>query len=171
LRSQWLWPGYNRPPFWAYTFNETKTRPIPAGSGWLDYLVVQLGESPGTAPVGYSLVINQFIATGQVSPIVSGLRYRFLLKGTRLRSEEFDITNDIERHVDHGAARPWPAMQRRTFIQVGNQQLLVLQVNNTGGATTKAFASLAGWYYPNLGDMPRGSQEAGSQQDQDRFNG
>lgn len=158
-------PSYSRPPFWAKPLNETRTRPVAAGSGWLDYITLQLGQTPGLAPVGYSLVIDRYIATGEASPITSGLLYRFLVRGTHLREQEFDITNDIERHVDHAAAVPWPAMQRRIYIHVGNQQRLVLQVNNTGGASTKAYASISGYYYPNLGDLPRSSQESGGGQE------
>jgi len=152
-------PSYTRPPFWALTFNETRTRPVAAGSGWLDYIFLQLGEQPGLAPVGHSLVINQFIATGESSPITSGLLYRFIIRGARQAVQEFNITNNIERHVDHAAALPWPAMQRRIYLHLSNQQQLVLQVNNTGDESTRAFASLSGWYYPNLRDSTRGQQE------------
>ncbi len=164
-------PAYSRPPFWAKAFNETKTRPVVAGSGWLDYITIQLGQEPGLAPVGYSLVVNQYIATGDVSPLVSGLVYRFIVRGMHLREQEFDITNTVERHVDHAAAKPWPAMQRRIYIHVGNQQRLVLQVNNQGGDETKAYASLAGYYYPNLLDLPRSSQETGSGGEEDSARG
>ena len=152
-------PSYSRPPFWALPLNESKTRPIPAGSGWIDYIDLHLGMQ--LAPTGHSARVQWFIASGADSPITSGLLYRFKYNGALLASQEFDITNDIERHIDHLAAMPYLAQPRRLDLHLRNESRLVLQVNNTGGATTLAFASLMGYYYPNLGDLDRGSLERG----------
>jgi len=158
-------PSYSRPPYWALPLNETRTRPIPALSGWLNYITIHMGQQPGLAPAGYSARVQYYIASGEVSPITSGLLYRFVYNGVLLRSEEFDITNDIERHIDHLAAMPFPAQPRRLDQHVRNDGRLVLQVNNTGGAIAMAFAALMGYYYPNLGDRDRGALERGSGND------
>ncbi len=158
-------PSYSRPPYWGLPLNESRTRPIPAASGWLDYIVLHLGKTPGQAPDGYSARVQYYIASGNESPITSGLLYRFVYNGQLLRSQEFDITNDIERHIDHLAAMPYPAQPRRIDLHLRNNSRLVLQVNNTGGSPTYAFASLMGYYYPNLGDLDRGALERGTRND------
>lgn len=158
-------PSYARPPFWAYPLNENRTRPVPAGSGWLDYITLHLGQEPGLAPNGYSARVQYYIASGDESPITSGLLYRFLYNGQLVPEQEFDITNDIERHVDHAAAIPYPAMTRRLDFHIRNNGRFVLQVNNTGPSTVIALAALCGYYYPNLGDRDRGALERGSGND------
>lgn len=157
-------PSYSRPPYWALPLNITKTRPIPAASGWLEYLVIHLGVT-GLAPDGYSARVQYYIASGSVDPTTSGLRYRFRYNGALLPAQEFDITDGIERHIDHLAAAPYPAMPRRFDLHMRNNSRLVLEVNNTGGASTFAFAALMGYYYPNLGDLDRGAQERGTMND------
>jgi len=155
-------PDWVDPSFWAYPLNQTKTRPVPAASSWLDYLTVRPSRAGGLAPEGYSAVIKGFVATSEADPAVSGIRYRFMLGGRLLPAQEFGITDAIDRHVQRNDTYPWPAFHRRTFIQVSNNQLLTLQVRNTSGAEAVAIAGLYGWFYPNLGTLGKGGQEDGN---------
>lgn len=153
-------PSWVRPPWWAMPINVTRTRPIPAASGWVDYITVQLGQTD-LAPVGYSIRLTGYVATGRNDPLTTGMTYRFLRNGTQLPTQEFDITNTVERHVmRYTETEPWPAFGRKMFFHVPNQSRLVLQVNNPSGAEEIAIAALYGYYYPNLGDVGRGGQES-----------
>lgn len=151
-------PDYARPSYWAKNLSETRCRPIPSGAGWIDYITIQMGQ--GFAPQGYSCVVQYFIATGLLDPATSTLRYRFTQAGIPLPVQEFDINNNIELGVERASAIPWPAMVRRVYLEIQNDRQLVLQVMNTSGAPQLAFAGLFGYYFPNLGDLPRGSIES-----------
>lgn len=154
-------PRWVKQPWWAWPLNVTRTRPIPAGSGWIDYIRIQLGQTD-LAPTGYSLRLAAFTGTGENDPLVTGMTYRFIRNGQRLPAQEFDITNTIEKHLERysGVTFPFPTWARKMFLIVPNDGLLQLQVNNPSGAEELAFASLYGYYYPNLGDQGKGSLEA-----------
>lgn len=153
-------PRWVKPPFWAWPLNETRTRPIPAASGWVDYIDIELGKEPGTAPEGFTLRLAAFIGTTENDPLTTGVTYRFKRNGALLPTQEFDITNTIERHLErYTNPEPYPAFARKMFLIVQNQGHLVLQVNNPSGSTQIAFAALYGYYYPNLGDVGRGGLE------------
>jgi len=156
-------PQWVKPTWWDYPLNETRTRPVPAQSGWLDYIVIQLGVTPGFAPLGYSLRLMAFVGTTRTDPLVNGVTYRFLRNGQQLASQEFDITNTIEKHILRysGVPDPWPAYGRKMFLHVSNQGRLVLQVNNPSMSEQLCPVALYGFYWPNLGDLPRGSLETG----------
>jgi|GEM_PF-1777502 len=153
-------PRWVKPTWWDHPLTVTRTRPIPAASGWLDLISITLGKST-FAPDGYSLRLAGYVATGKNDPLTTGMTYRFIKNGSLLNAQEFDITNTIERHVLRysGVAAPWPAFGRKMFLNVGNNGTLKLQVNNPSGASETAVAALYGYYYPNLGDLPGGSLE------------
>lgn len=155
-------PQWVKPTWWDYPLNLNKTRPVPANSGWLDYLVIQLGVSD-FAPSGYSLRLMAYVATTKTNPLVNGVTYRFLRNGQQLPTQEFDITNTIERHILRysGVPDPWPAYGRKMFLHVPNYGRLVLQVNNPSNTAQLCPVALYGYYWPNLGDLPRGSLETG----------
>ncbi len=163
-------PEYARPSYWSKNLAETRTRPVPpTGGAWLDYITIQMGL--GLAPQGYSAVVQYFITTGEDDPLTSGLRYRFTQAGIPLPVQEFDINNTIELGVDRFATLPWPAMVRRIYIEIQNDRQLVLQVQNNSGDDQLAFAGLFGYYFPNLGDLPRGAIERGGNVDRIRTGG
>jgi hypothetical protein len=160
-------PEYARPSYASKNLSVTKTRPIPSAPGvWVDYITIQNGV--GLSPQGYSAVIQYFTVTGENDPLTSTLRYRFKQSGSVLPTQEFDINNDIELGIDRAAALPWPAMVRRIYIELQNDRQLVLQVQNSSGVDQLAFAGLYGYYFPNLGDLPRGSLERGFSSGTDR---
>ncbi len=149
----------NRPPFDAYTLTKTRTRIIPAGQDWIDYVVIQLGNEE--APNGYAARITGFVASGLEDPATSGLEYRFIFNNYQhMTPQEFILTNGVDLNVNHLAAQPFPSQPRKVTMQLQNDQRMVLQVRNTGGADTVALGALYGWYYPNLGDMPLDAQES-----------
>lgn len=154
-------PLWVKPSWWALPLLATKTRPIPAASGWIDYITIT--PETGFAPSGYSMRIVGFVATGENDPLVTGMTYRFVRGASRLPVQEFDITNTIERHVERysGVAAPWPAWGRKMFLNVINGQRLVLQVNNPDAAPQLAIAAIYGYFYPNLRDLGKGSLETG----------
>jgi hypothetical protein len=151
--------GIARPPFGAYTLTRTKTRIIPAGQAWIDYVVIQMGE--GEAPSGYAARIAGFVASGLLDPATTGIEYRFLINNYQQMSpQEFVLAAGVDLNVDHLAAQPFPSQPRKVMMQLQNDQRLALQVRNTGGVDAVALGAIYGWYYPNLGDMPRDAQES-----------
>jgi hypothetical protein len=166
-------PRWVKPTFWDYPLNETRTRPVPANSGWLDYITIHLGVQPGFAPEGYSLRLMAFVGTTLTDPLTNGVTYRFLKNGFPLPAQEIDITNNIEKGILRysGVPAPWPAYGRKIFLTVQNQGRLVLQVNNPSGDAVLCPAALFGYYFPNLGDLPKGSLErARDESETDRGN-
>jgi hypothetical protein len=153
-------PAWQDPTFWSYPLNETRTRPVPANSGWLNYIVIDLRLQQGFAPEDYTIRLKGFVATGQVDPATSGLEYRFVRGGQMLPTQEFDITDNIERHLERSFPFPYPCFHRRLMLLVTNDSQIVLQVRNASGTPRLAFASLYGYYYPNLGGAGRGTQES-----------
>ena len=173
-------PAYIDPSWWSYPLNVTKTRPIPANSGWLNYLDINTNVGGGLVPTGHVIRLKGYVASGQYDPVVSGLRYRFLESGRHMPDQEFDITDSIERHLERNNPNqfphPFPCFHRRIVITLNNDSRLTLQVNNTSGTVRLAFASLYGYYYPNLLGLSKGGQEAppftdedGSLEDDGRF--
>ncbi len=156
-------PRWVKPTWWDYPLNESRTRPVPNSGVWLDYITIKLGVTPGFAPDGYSLRLMAFVGTTETDPLTNGVTYRFLRNGQHLAEQEFDITNDIEKHVMRysGVPDPWPAFGRKMFIAVQNNGTLVLQVKNSGAGEVICPAALYGYYFPNLGDLPKGSLERG----------
>lgn len=149
--------GVQRPTFASLNLTETRCRTIPAGSGWVDYITIQMNE--GKAAAGYAAFIEFYIASGKTDPATSGLQYRFMLNGALLPSQEFLPPAGVDINVNHLSATPFPAQPRRIAMVVDNDSRLVLQVNNTGGAITTAYAGLFGWYFPNQ-SQPREAQES-----------
>lgn len=154
-------PLWVKPSWWSLPLLATKTRPVPAASGWIDYITIQ--PNVGLAPQGYSMRLIGYVATGENDPLVTGMTYRFVRGAQRLPVQEFNITDTIERHVERysGVPNPWPAWGRRIFLHAINDQRIVLQVNNPDAAPQIAIAALYGYFYPNLRDVGRGSLETG----------
>ncbi len=155
-----------RPPFWWKAITATKTRPIAAGTTWLDYIILRGGFE--FFPKGYSATVNRFIATSKTDPATSLLQYRFLINGDIVPTQEFDLTAGIDFNVDRTATNlaPWPAMVRRCSFEIPTDNVLTLQVQNLGVATEIAIAGLFGWYYPSLGHPGREAFEStGMKQD------
>lgn len=148
--------GVQRPTFASINLTETRCRTIPAASGWIDYITIQMGVD--SAPAGYAAFIEFYIASGKTDPATSGLQYRFMLDGALMASQEFTRLAGVDSNVDHLSTTPFPAQPRRLNLYVNNNSLLRLQVNNTGVADTVAYAGLFGWYLPNE-SMPREAQE------------
>lgn len=149
-------PG--RPPFWAKPIVATKTRPIPAGTTWFDYIVLRGGFE--FFPKGYSAVVNRFISTGKGDPATSGLAYRFLVDGDLVNATEFNLLATVDYNVDRASLTPFPSMVRRCFFNVPVGHSLILQAQNTSLATSIAYAGLFGWYYSALGMQEREAFEA-----------
>jgi hypothetical protein len=156
-------PRWVKPTWWDWPLTEMRTRPIPAASGWVDLISITLGKQPGLAPDGYSARLLAFVSTGQNDPLTTGMLYRFVRNGQLMNDQEFDITNTIEKNVMRysGIPDPWPAFGRKIFLNLTNNSQLILQVNNPGVAPQIAIAALYGYYYPNLGDLTKGSLESG----------
>jgi hypothetical protein len=147
-------PSPCRPTFWSIPITYTKTRPVPANSGWLDYLPMSPGQ--GMFPSGYNAAINFVIATSLTNMATNGLQYRFLLEGDLLPAQYFNLSPGFDLNVERvGAPNPFPAQTRRVNIVVPNTNHLSLQVNNTSGAPVLAYAGLFGWFYPNLGSSEK----------------
>jgi hypothetical protein len=152
-------PSSARPTFWSQTICETRTRPVPPASGWLDYIVLQPGK--GDAPAGYSGIINFMVTTAQTNMATNGLLYRFVLLGNLMPAQMFNLSPGFDLNVERvGTPNPFPAQPRRVFIIIDNNSRLVLQVNNTSGIPVNAYAALYGWWYPNLGTSERSAFEA-----------
>jgi len=149
--------GVQRPTFGSVNLTETRCRSIPAASGWVDYITIKMGL--GAAPQGFAAVIEFFTASGKTDPATSGLQYRFMLDGALMASQEFAIPAGVDLNVNHLSTTPFPAQPRRLNLFVNNESRLALQVNNTGGVATVAYAGLFGWYLPNQ-SMPRDAQES-----------
>jgi len=164
-------PAYIDPTWWSYPLNVTKTRPVPANSGWLDYIDINSDNGGGLVPTGHVIRLKGYVASGQYAPTVSGLRYRFRKNGQFLPDQEFDITDTIERHLERNNPNqfphPFPCFHRRIVMTLNNDSRLTLQVNNTSGIVRLAFASLYGYYYPNLLGLSKGGQEAPPYTDED----
>jgi hypothetical protein len=135
--------SWNEYPFWADPINLTKARPVPANSGWLNYIVLPRRSQ-------YIGIVRQFVGTSQNAPDVSGVEYRFIKRGVLLPINEYNITNDVEKHLDRNQSNPFPTHPRHTFIRVEDDEDLILQVRNTSGSVQLAFAALYGWYYDDL---------------------
>lgn len=148
--------GVQRPTFASVNLTETRCRTIQSASGWVDYITIQMGE--GSAAQGFAAFIEFYTASGKTDPAVSGLQYRFVLDGALMASQEFARLGNVDTNVNHLSSTPFPAQPRRLNLYVNNGSRLVLQVNNTGGAATTAYAGLFGWYLPNT-SMPREAQE------------
>lgn len=152
-------PSSARPTFWSQSICSTKTRPVPAMSGWLDYIVLQPGK--GNAPAGYSGIINFMVATAQNNMATNGLLYRFLLLGSPLNPSMFNMQPGFDQYVERvGTPNPFPAQPRKVNIIIDNNSQLRMQVNNTSGVVVNAYAALYGWWYPNLGTSERSAFEA-----------
>jgi hypothetical protein len=145
-----------RSTFASTNLTRTKTRTVPAGTAWTDYLLVQMGEAD--APSGFAATIDYYVASGLVDPATSGLQYRFLKDGALMASQEFSMPAGVDMTVDHLALAPFPAQKRRLNIKLYNRERFVLQVRNTGVADTVAIAALMGYCYPNQ-SSPREAQE------------
>lgn len=157
-------PSPQRPPFWARPIVATKTRPIAAGAAWADYLVLRGGFD--FFPSGYAASVTRFVATGKDNPATSGLEYRFLQSGDLVRSQEFDLTPGVDLNVDRDSTTPFPSQQRRCSFMITKGQVLQLQVRNTGGASTLAYAGLFGWYFPaSVGNLREAFEATGFAQD------
>ena len=151
-------PSTGRPTLWSPPLLITKTRPVPPGLGWIDYLTLVPGT--GFAPVAHMAVVNRWIATGFNDPAVTGLMYRIRIDDRIVPANEFTMTAGIERNIDRNSLTPWPCQPQRCFFATDNGQRLTLQVNNPSAADEIAIAMLAGWYLPNLGNNPREAFEA-----------
>ncbi len=161
-----------RPTFWSPPICQTKTRPIPAGTGWTDYLVLRSGVE--FFPQGYGAEVNQFIATGKDDPATSMLQFRFVKEGfTIMPSQEFGLNATIDYGVDRSALNlsPWPAMVRRCVFTVMPQQSLVLQVKNADVAAHIAICGLFGWFFPTLSSGDRETLEASGFAQEDSVRG
>lgn len=157
-------PAWIDPSWWSYPLNVTRTRPIPANSGWIDYIDLNTTIGGGLSPSDYAIRLKGYVASGQYAPTVSGLLYRFRRNGGFPPDQEFDITDSIERHLERNNPNqfphPFPCFHRRIVMVLNNNSRLTLQVNNTSGTARLAFASLFGYYYPNLLGLSKGGQEA-----------
>ncbi len=135
--------SWNEYPFWADPINLTKARPVPANSGWLNYIVLPRRS-------GYIGMVREFVGTSQFVHSVSGIEYRFIRRGVFVLPPQYDITNGVEKNLERSEALPYPTTPRKTFIRVEDSEDLILQVRNTTGAQQLAFAALYGWYYDSL---------------------
>lgn len=153
-------PVYNRPTFWSYPLNEMRARIVPPTTAFVDFIVIQMGR--GRAPVGYSAKFQYWVMTGLNDPATSGITFRFLVNGSPFDPATFGITSNIDQCVERvNAPNPWPAQPQRFNMLITNDRQIRLQVRNTSGINQRAFAALYGYYYPNLGDLTRGSLERG----------
>lgn len=151
-------PSTGRPTFWSNCLAQTRTRPIPANSGWID--INQIRPGVGIFPENYSCIVNMFIATSQASMVTSGLLYQFLLEGDLMPSQYFAIAPGVDYNVERiNEATPFPSQPRKIFISVGNNQHLSLQVMNTSSSIQNSYSALFGWFYPNLGNENKTSFE------------
>jgi hypothetical protein len=133
--------------------HNTKCRPIPANSPFIDYVFIQGGR--GSFPAKYSAVIQYVIATGKNDMATSGLSYRWMLEGDLLPLQYIAYPAGIDQFVDRTLANPWPSQARRVHIIVTNGQSLSLQVQNTSGSIQLAYAGFFGFYYQNLGSLDK----------------
>lgn len=151
-------PATARPTFWSPCLAQTRTRPIPANSGWLN--INTLVPGVGIFPSNYSCVVNQYIATSQAAMSASGLLYRFLVEGDMMPSQYFQIAAGVDYNVERvGTTNPFPSQPRKIFITLSNNQHLALQVNNTSGSIQQSYSALFGWFFPNLGGENKTSFE------------
>jgi hypothetical protein len=157
-------PSTARPTFWSTCLAQTKTRPIPANSGWID--LNQLIPGVGTFPEHYAAIVNYFIATSQASMATSGLLYRFLLEGDLLPN--VNLAAGVDYNVERiNTVNPFPAQPRKIFINVTSSQHLSLQVKNTSGTIQNAYTGLFGWFYPDLGSTGAEAYEGSGFQRED----
>ncbi len=158
-----------RPTFWSPPICLTKTRPIPAGTDWVDYLTLRSGVD--FFPQGYGAEVNEFIATGKDDPATSGLQFRFRKDETLMPVQEFELQANIDYAVDRFAAIPWPAMTRRCTFTVMPKNSLALQVKNTDVVAHIAICGLFGWYFPDLDGEGRQAFEASGYAQEDATRG
>jgi hypothetical protein len=157
-------PSTARPTFWSTCLAQTRCRPIPANSGWIDVNAISPGV--GIFPEHYSAIINFFIATSQASMATSGLQYRFLREGDLLPN--VNLLPGVDYNVERiGTTNPFPSQPRKIFISVTSQQHLSLQVKNTSGAIQNSYSALFGWFYPDLGSTGAEAYEGSGFQHED----
>lgn len=158
-----------RPTFWSPPICLTKTRPVPAGTDWVDYLTLRAGVS--FFPQGYGAKVNQFIATGKDDPATSLLQFRFKQNDSIMPSQEFGLNATIDYGVERAAAIMWPAMTRRCTFIVMQKQALTLQVKNADVVAHIAICGLFGWYFPDLSGDDKQSFEASGFAQEDSVRG
>lgn len=146
-------PSTARPTYWSKPLLYAKTRPVPVGATWLDYLVVQSGV--GLAPARHMGIITRWVATGLLDPAVTGLEYRMTINGSLIMPAAFTLPPGIERNVDRVHAQPWPVQPQQIYIALQNTQVFRLQVRHTSVVPVVAIASLTGWFAPNLSNNNR----------------
>ena len=158
-------PSTARPTFWSKPLLYTRTRPVPVGVTWLDYIVVQSGQ--GFAPERHVATINRWVLTGLLDPATTGLEYRITIDGSLLNPALFTLPPTIERNVDRLSLTPWPVQPQSTHICLHNSQILRLQVRHADVVPVVAIASFTGWWAPNLANNNREAFEAsGCDQDE-----
>lgn len=158
-----------RPTFWSPPLCPTKTRPIPAGTDWIDYLVLASGIQ--FFPQGYGAIVNQFIVTGKDDPATSLLQFRFRQDTTIMPSQEFGLNATIDYGVDRASTIPWPAMTRRCHFVVMPQHSLALQVKNADVVAHIAICGLFGWFFPDLSAEGKGAFETTGYKQEDSVRG
>ncbi len=130
-----------RPPFWGLPLAVTRVRPIPAGSGWADYVTV-------SGRPQYIAIVSHYTATTVGDPDVSGLEFRIRLNGNPLPLDAVQLTPGIERNKEGPFS--YPTIARELFQPVLETQTLALQVRNPTLIQRMAIGALWGWFYDAL---------------------
>lgn len=148
-------PSFTCPDFWSAPINQSRARlipdPGPLPGTWLDYLTVR----PQT---GYPRVITKFVATSEV---LSAVEYRWIYKGNLFAPDQMILDPAVERHLDRQLVHPYPCTQRQTYIVADDTSPLVLQARLLVAGPQRAFASIQGWYYPDLGSPDEVTRQTG----------
>lgn len=151
-------PTTARASFWSLPLLYTRTRPVPVGVTWLDYIVITPGQ--GMAPARHMPIITRWVATGLLDMAITGLEYRMLVDEAILPPSLFSLSPGIERNVDRASATPWPVQPQRIELRLQNHQTFRLQVRHSSLVPVIAYASITGWFAPNLANNNREAFEA-----------
>jgi hypothetical protein len=146
-------PTTARASFWSLPLLYTRTRPVPVGATWLDYIVITPGVNG--APARHMPIITRWVATGLLDPAITGLEYRMLVDEAILPPNLFSLSPGIERNADRATLTPWPVQPQRIELRLQNTQTFRLQVRHADVVPVKAYASITGWFAPNLSNNNR----------------
>ncbi len=135
-------PSNSAPTFWSNPLTPTKIQPV-ANGGWAPFLVLR-------GLVGFVYRVNGYVATTFGDQSLSGVEFRFVLNGTL--APNMSLANG----VDHNKESPttFPVVPQQTFFLIGENDELVIQVQNTNIFQQLVIAGFFGWQYTTA-DSPQ----------------
>ncbi len=135
-------PSNSLPTFWSNPLTLTKIQPVPNG-GWSNFLVLR-------GLIGFVYRMDGYVCTTYGDQTLSGVDFRFVLNGNLAPNMS------LATGVDHNKESPvtYPVVPQKTFFLIGENDELVIQVQNTNIFQQLVLAGFFGWQYTTA-DSPQ----------------